>query len=361
MTLKYIYRLTNLHFRGSRVTEYPDGSWWYDTLDFVYKDVRCTLQQVQGYKEIIAELGESHGAGITATLTLDCAQDRTQEEMDELADAACELLAFVTKNEVFWAGRETLDEHGQKISGHGRSLGARARDFHSGWSVISDIVITKDNGHRDELQLFLNAVFRRYFDELRDKLKTPLLWIAEAEHFGFMDLNFMTLFIAMERIKNEFLPKKKADLIHLDWQIMLNGKLAGKILDAVRDEVGQLSPEQEKIIIGKLRGANAPPAGVQLDELCKSLGVKGLERDMAELRNKLTHTASYGDFSFPRVLELHVKLSHVVDMCVLKILGYDGYYCHRATNWRNVRLGEEATLNDSATPNGTAEPAEEVV
>ena len=359
MALKHIYRLTNLHFRGSRITEYPDGSWSYGTLDFVYKDVRCTLQQVESYKEIVAELGKTHGAGITATLTLESAQERTQEEMDELADAACELLAFATKNEVFWAGRETLDENGQLISGHGRSLGARARDFHSGWSIIDDVVITKENGHRDELQLFLNAVFRRYFDELREKLKTPLLWIAEAEHFGFVDLNFMTLFIAMERLKNEFLPKKKPDVIHLDWQIMLNGKLAGKILDAVRDEVGQLSPEQEKVIIGKLRGANAPPAGVQLDELCKSLGVTGLERDMAELRNKLTHTASYGDFSFPRVIELHVKLSHVVDVCVLKILGYDGYYCHRATNWRNARLGEEPTSEGPAVPNGTREPVEE--
>ena len=360
MAPRHIYRLTNLHFRGCRITEYPDGGWSYDTLDFLYKDVHFTLHQVQGYKEIITELGETHGAGITATLTLDSAQDRTQEEMDELADAACELLAFATKNEVFWAGRETRDENGQLISRHGRSLGARARDFHGGWSIIDDVVITKENGHRDELQFFLNAVFRRYFDELRDKLKTPLLWIAEAEHFGFVDLNFMTLFIAMERLKNEFLPKKKPDLIHLDWQIMLNGKLADTILDAVRDEVGQLSPEQERVIIGKLRGANVPPAGVQLDELCKSLGVTGLERDMAELRNRLTHTASYGGFSFPRVLELHVKLSHVVDVCVLKILGYDGYYCHRATNWRNVRLGEEARLEDSPIPNGTPEPAEEV-
>ncbi len=222
-------------------------------------------------------------------------------------------------------------------------------------------MITKENGHRDELQFFLNAVFRRYFDELRDKLKTPLLWIAEAEHFGFVDLNFMTLFIAMERLKNEFLQKKKPDIIHLNWQMMLNGKLADKILDAVREEVVQLSPEQERVIIGKLRGANTPPSGVQLDELCKSLGVTGLERDMAELRNKLTHTASYGDFNFPRVLELHVKLSHVVDVCVLKILGYDGYYCHRATNWRNVRLGEEATSEGSAIPNGRAEPAEQIL
>ncbi len=354
MAMRHIYRLTNLHFRGSRVTEYPDGSWCYDTLEFAYKDIRCTLQQVESYKEIIAELGETHGAAVTATLTFEGTEERTQEEMDEIADAACELLAFANKNEVFWASRETLDDNGQLVSGHRRSLGARVRDFHSGWSIIHDVVITKENGHRDELQLFLQAVFARYFDELRGKLKTPLMWIAGAEHFGFVDLNFMALFIAMERLKNEFLPKKKPNFIHLDWQAMLNGKLKDTVLGAIRDEVGPLSSEQENLIVSKLRGANAPPAGVLLDELCKSLGVTGLERDMAELRNKLTHTASYGNFDFPRVLELHVKLSHVVDVCVLKILGYEGYYCHRATNWRSVRLGGEPSSLQTTVPDGTS-------
>lgn len=112
----------------------------------------------------------------------------------------------------------------------------------------------------------------------------------------------MTLFIAMERLKSEFAPKKKQDFIHLKWQKMLDGQLATTILNAVRNEVGPLSPEQEKAVIGKLRGANTPSTGVQIDEFCWSLGVKGLEKDMTELRNKLTHTAAYGDFDLSRVL-----------------------------------------------------------
>lgn len=51
MALKHIYQLTNLHFRGSRIMEYPNGSWWYGTLDFIYKDVPCTLKQVASYNE----------------------------------------------------------------------------------------------------------------------------------------------------------------------------------------------------------------------------------------------------------------------------------------------------------------------
>ncbi len=170
---------------------------------------------MEGYRELINELSRTHGAGITATLALETEHERTQEQMDELADAVCELLAFATTYEVFWAKREIFDENGALVSGHGRSLGARVRDFHESWSILHDVVITKDNGHRDELQIFLQTVLERYFDTLRTKLKLPLMWIAEAEHFGFVDFNFTTLFIAMERLKSEFAPKKKQDFIHL--------------------------------------------------------------------------------------------------------------------------------------------------
>src|SRR5271167_2404611 len=123
MALKYIYSLTNLAFRGSRVTEYEDGSWRFDTLDFAYKDVRCTLRQVDGYKEVIEELKETHGGAVTATLMLESEATRTQDEMDELADSICELLAFATKNEVFWLGRAVLGESDTELSRYRRSLG----------------------------------------------------------------------------------------------------------------------------------------------------------------------------------------------------------------------------------------------
>jgi hypothetical protein len=69
MALEYIYSLTNLEFRGTRMTEHEDGSWSYDTLVFTYKDVRCTLRQIFGYKEIIDELSITHGAAVTAIVT----------------------------------------------------------------------------------------------------------------------------------------------------------------------------------------------------------------------------------------------------------------------------------------------------
>jgi hypothetical protein len=113
---------------------------------------------------------------------------------------------------------------------------------------------------------------------------------------------------------------------------------------------GALSDEQKRALISKLRSANTPSAPVLLDELCLGLGVNGLERYMGVLRNRLTHSASYGNFDFSKVIDLQYKLSHVVDVCVLKILGYDGYYCQKNAAWRNVRL--------PLAPSASAEPQE---
>jgi hypothetical protein len=340
VTHQYVYSLTNLEFRGTRRTNYEGGGWSFDILDFVYKDVRCELRQIPGYKEVIQELTENNGGAVTATLTLEGDLVRTQDEMDALADSICDLLAFATKNEVFWSGRVVFGQNETELSRYRRSLGGRVRDFHSGWAIINDTVMT-ETGHRDELQLFLIATVERYHDSLRQRLRTALLWITEAEHYGFVDLQFMCLYIAIERLRIDFLSTKVKDYIHPNWQAMLDGELANDIVRVVREKTGSLEREQERLLISKLRGANTPPAPVLLDELCKELGIVGLEKEMGILRNKLTHTATYGDFDFPKVLDLHVKLSHVVDVCVLRILNYDGYYCHRATGWRSVRVGEQ--------------------
>jgi hypothetical protein len=222
MAQQYVYSLTNLEFRGTRRTDYEDGSWSFDTLDFVYRDVRCVLRQIVGYKETIEELSETNGGAVTATLTLEGDRVRIQDEMDALADSICDLLAFAKKNEVFWIGRVLFGDNGEELGRYRRSLGGRVRDFHSGWAIVDDLVMT-EAGHRDELQIFLIATLERYHDTLRQKLKTALIWIIEAEHYGFVDLQFMCLYIAIERLRIDFLSKKTKEFIHPDWQAMLDG------------------------------------------------------------------------------------------------------------------------------------------
>ena len=51
----------------------------------------------------------------------------------------------------------------------------------------------------------------------------------------------------------------------------------------------------------------------------------------------------YGDFDFPDAITLYFKLSHLIDVCVLKLLGYDGYYQHKDTDWIPTEL-----INQSA-------------
>jgi hypothetical protein len=59
-----------------------------------------------------------------------------------------------------------------------RSLGGSARNFHTGWSIISDVVVTTTE-HRPELELFLDAALERV--SLRSLLPTQLSCEGEGE------------------------------------------------------------------------------------------------------------------------------------------------------------------------------------
>jgi hypothetical protein len=177
--------------------------------------------------------------------------------------------------------------------------GAIARTRYLHWAEIL--------GHRPELQMFLSSVFERYVDVLRAKLQVPLTWINESEHVDFVDLRFITLYIAIERLRIEFLPKSTANYIHVDWQQLLDGKLATEILAVIESRTGALSDEQKRALVSKLRSANSPSASFLLDELCMGLGVNGLEKDMGfyEISSLTPHrteamfTESAGDAHAP--------------------------------------------------------------
>lgn len=253
-----IYQLTNLLFTGPETTTYPDGSWRRDRLSLRYRSLHCVLLQVTEYRDLVEELRQTHSAAVTATLTL-TGDICTLHEADQLADSFCELLSFATKNTVFWIIRENPDSVDKGPIRLQRSLSGRARNFHAGWGIISDLVVTTTE-HRNQLKLFLEAVLERYIDQLRGKLQTALTWINEAEHHHFVDLRFISLYIGIERLRIDFAPKTASSYIHVDWQKMLDGQLQKDVLTAVEAATGPLSAEQQKAIVSKLRQANTPPA-----------------------------------------------------------------------------------------------------
>ena len=164
-------------------------------------------------------------------------------------------------------------------------------------------------GDKQRIAEWMQTHNTNVFDVLRAKLQLPLTWINESEHVDFVDLRLITLNIAIERLRIEFLPKSTMNYSHADWRQLLHGELASEILKADETKTGVLSDEQKRALVSKLRSANTPSALFLLEELCLGLGVNGLEKDMGILRNRLTHSASYGNFDFSKVIDLQYKLS----------------------------------------------------
>jgi hypothetical protein len=159
-------------------------------------------------------------------------------------------------------------------------------------------------------------------------------WIIDSEHQTTVDMMYISAYIAIERFRAKFLKRDVLPvMVRPDWAQLLQNGLFDEIVKTIEKRIGALSDSQRKVLFGVLRNANNPPAAVELEALCKQIGVTGFGKEMNELRNKLVHTGTYGNFEFPEAIRLWRTLSHIIDVCVLKLLDYDGKYHHLDTDW----------------------------
>jgi hypothetical protein len=345
----FIFELANLGFKGAEVTEKVTASgteYRTDKVRILFDDLECTLQQVDDYDERIKGI-ENGGWAITATLSVRSltSRDLNEKVTDDLADALCELLSFATKNTVYWTRRTRFDSAGRMETSVTRQhIVGKLRPYRSGWSLIPGYAAVDERWNRCEFSYFLNSVFPRYINNLRGEgLQSAIWWIIDSEHQTTVDMMYISAYIAIERLRAKFLRRDELPvMVRPDWIQLLQGGLFDDIITAIENRTGSLSTSQKKVLFGVLRNANNPPAAVELEALCKQIGVNGFDKEMNELRNKLVHTGTYGDFEFPEAIRLWRTLSHIIDVCVLKLLDYDGTYHHLDTDWIPKKLDKQS-------------------
>jgi len=359
-----IYELSNFGFSGSGAAEsVRDGTIHgiKDKTSFACGDFDCTLQRVRDYDEIVKAIGNGKGSAITATLAVRLVPEGDPSEKgldekslvernvderttDDFADAICELLSLANKNTVYWLRRTSLDFAGQRTGSFVRNMGAKLSPFLSGWGLIPDFVAIPGTGFRHELSYFLGTVAPGYIQQKRRKgLDRVIAWVLDSEHQSTVDMMYLSAYIAIEQLRIAFLERGNLPtMIQDDWLDLLDEGLTDEIIACVEARTCGLTSAQRNLLARNLRLANNPPATLELEALCKQLGVQGYEKEIGLLRNKLVHTGRYGDFDFPDAITLYFKLSHLIDVCVLKLLGYDGYYQHKVTNWKPTRLANQS-------------------
>jgi hypothetical protein len=342
--VRVLYELTNLEFMGLEITERRDSqhvSLRRDRLRFLCGDCSCELQQIEDYDAVIEQLRTGGGSGVTYTLAVESLSGQVLEDTktDPFADAVCELLSLASKNSVRWVRRTSFAATRVEIQSTTRSVG-KLSSFQSGWSLIPDWVATEDRSARHELSYFLGSVTALYVQNVREQgLGLAIAWMLDSEHQSTIDMKFVAAFIAIERLRTKFLDRAALPAsIVSDWNERIDAGLGSRILSVVKETCGALNEQQMRLIISRIRSANTPPAALELEALCRQLKVVGFDKEMTELRNKLVHTGGYGDFQFPDAIELYRKLSHIVDVCILRLLEFDGFYNHWATDWKPKSL-----------------------
>jgi hypothetical protein len=345
----FIFEIANLGFRGAEVTEKVTANgivYRTDKVRVLFDDLECTLQQIDDYDERINTI-ENGGWAVTARLTIRSLTNRElgEKASDDLADALCELLSFATKNTVYWLRRTRFDAAGRmEMSVTRQHIVGKLRPYRSGWSLIPGYAAVDEHWNRCEFSYFLNSVFPQYVNKLRaGGLQSVIWWIIDSEHQTTVDMMYISAYIAIERLRAKFLKRDALPvMMRHDWVELLQNGLFDDITTTVEKRLGGLSDPQKRALFGVLRNANNPPAAVELDALCKQIGVTGFEKEMNELRNKLVHTGTYGDFEFPDAIRLWRTLSHIIDLCVLKLLDYDGKYHHLDTDWIPKKLDKQS-------------------
>ncbi len=342
----FVFELANCGFTGAEVTKKIIGErivYRKDKIRILYDDLECTLQQIDDYEDRIKSIENESGSAITATLTIRSLTNRALDEKttDDFADAVCELLSFAKKNTVYWTRRTHFNTAGEVVTSLTRGfIVSRLKSYRSSWSLIPDFAAVTEGWGRCELSYFLNTVTPLYVSKMRaEGLQQAIWWIIDSEHQTTLDMMYVSAYIAIERLRAKFLERQSLpSMIRTDWGQLLESGLFDDIIKTIETRAGALSDPQRRLLYRVLRNANNPPAAVELEALCKQIGVTGFEKEMSDLRNRLVHSGTYGDFDFPDAVKLWRTLSHIIDVCVLKLLGYDGNYHHLDTNWAPRRI-----------------------
>jgi hypothetical protein len=174
-------------------------------------------------------------------------------------------------------------------------------------------------------------------------------WVVEAELSTPIQPKYLLLFAAVERLRSRILKGQAAKpVISADFEGRIDKGLGDALISAIEKETEKpVSQETGKILRNKLKELNRPTIDSALEALFGHFSIQAPTRLLSQLRSRLSHTGDMGDFKFEEAVELFVKLSHIVDVCLLKALGYAGQYRHQATNGE-VRSVASAFTTDAA-------------
>ncbi len=327
------YELANCVFRlGSHLTEFPNGGWSRNAIEINADAAALRIVKIDTYDEVVKELEARKEGGVTAILEVTGPTD--QPSCDAWATAVCNLLCFATKNTVRWISREGyLGDNRSEIE----YFSPAVYQIRTLRSLIPDMPTSGEH----PLHVFLQLAVPRY-SSLDDAfgLTSTIGWLLEAEFSMPIQPKFVLAFIAIERLRSRLLKGAEGPkaLLSSDFGEKIDGALGAQLVAAIDAAVGPLEEDTKSVLVKKLKSLNQPTIAASLDALCEHFGIAAATKKIFQLRNRLTHAGDLGDFDFPEALDLYIELSHILDICILKALGYVGIYHHHGTGWQERRV-----------------------
>ena len=299
-----------------------------DQYDRIVRRIQ-TLKTIDVTCEVVAEIPLPGEEGIV----------RLQEVVHDL----CYLLSVARGTKIQWVYCDQYSGSGECTM---RTHSSRITKPYSPPSIIDPRA-----GGRHETKVFLEQAYSAYVskrDSYRlDKGTIDAYLDAKAEQ-DFLEMRAAKLAVAMEMLKMVFLelpdsPAKECVLGEKDFKELVPP--ISEAVDKILEQKG-VKKDDRKAICGdkKIEGLNRRAFRYFIDKLCKQIGLKVEEKDLAlfvECRNKLVHSGQFYCAAatkeerekcppLPSKTHEYFFLVNFLDRIFLKLLGYGGVYI----DWR---------------------------
>ena len=307
---------------------------------------RLTIEKKNEYEGAIEYLENFKGVRVTSEISVEIDNDAEIKKSEDLANDLCELMSIACGTRVIWIYCYGYNTEGEIVSRFHRS--SATRPYQPMQLIRNDYIWLKS---------FLEDSYAVYVDKqelLRSNKYIINAYLDGKAQNDYLEQRGIKLAVITGLFTELFLSLKpeREHIIEAKEFNMLKSKLE-EVFKEVLDHSVDLSSRDKinQYISGCVSGVNRTPFNELLSDFCEYIGLKEDNlQSIIDSKNKLIHKGkficqTYEDKSklvqeYPNFKDPWSEYSYslnFVDKCILKLLGYKGYYINQ-NNFKEEEL-----------------------
>lgn len=332
--IQYRFKITNFKFIGNQGYKVNEITMQTE-LKISINGIDIFIRPVNGYNEIIKDIGYTHSVAVTANLLVEGSIENKDNTL-QIVDNICSLLSLAKGTKINWISYTIENNNGEVLE---KYYSDRVTKSYSALRLIS-------YENPSDLKKYLESTYVNYINKINDwKFNIIIEEFIDAAKEG-DNLEFRGLKLAATM---EFILGKYKSLNNCEFYIPKDefdkNKIDSRIKKALEWELsGILTIKQIGSLSKGIKGLNRLTFKDSLDKLYKDKDFKfTLSKEeeekiksFIELRNNLVHRSDFQPFKETNSWDNYRFMLAFVSKIILGLLGYVGNYLDWSSNNTSV-------------------------